>query len=269
MKKIIVILFSLICLVAYPQRKNEYGQKMVKNVTVNEYMGGYAGMARRYEFEYDENNRSTSSKLYIKQKNSNDFGLYETYVLKNKELIHSEIDWVKNKLIKDEKQYILNDKSHLIQIIQIFPGEKEVWNYYYDKDASIYDENLVAIEYIETDRNGNFFTWASGKKGKPLMDKVTYDKPKSQCYSYEPLNDTNIMLEDIIMSSRNNILRLSTWVPKYNPYIPVSFMSSNGEESIKIEYYYNENESISKIILYELKTEGYKIMRKIEIQYLY
>ena len=34
MRKLIVILFSLICLVAYSQKRNEYGLKLVKKMSV-------------------------------------------------------------------------------------------------------------------------------------------------------------------------------------------------------------------------------------------
>lgn len=267
MKKILVFLFSLICLVAYPQRKNEYGLKMVKSITSYEYMGADKGMGYRYEFNYDENNRSTSSKLYIKQKNSDDFGLFETYILKNGELIHHEMYWADNKLIRDEKQYILNDKGHLVQRIQIFPGEKEVWNYIYDKDASIYDENLVAVEYIETDRNGNFFTGPLGNTVKPLVGKIEYGKPTKGYDEYEDMNDTNISLQEIIRSGYTDLLYISTWIPQYNPYIPIRWKKE--PQIWKYEYFYDENESISKIMIYILENDVYKLKRKIEIEYYY
>ena len=267
MKKIIVFLFSLICVVAYSQRKNEYGLKMVKSVTVHEYMGGYAGMGSRYEFEYDENNHSTSSKLYLKQKNSNDFELFETYIRKNGELIHSEMEWSENRLIRDEKQYILNDKGHLVQRIQIFPGEKEVWNYYYDKDASIYDENLVAVEYIETDRNGNYFIGPLGNTVKPLVGKIEYGKPILGYDEYEDLNDTNISLQELINSGKDDLLYISTWIPQYNPYLPIRWKDE--PQRWKYDYYYDENSNLSKIMIYILKNNVYKLKRKIEIEYLY
>ena len=272
MKKVLVILFSLICLVTYSQRKNEYGLKMVKSVTVHEYMGGYAGMASHYEFEYDENNHSTSSKLYLKQKNSNDFELFETYIRKNGELIHKKMDWNTGKLVetldKDvQNKYILNDKGHLIQRIQIFPGEKEVWNYYYDKDASIYDENLVAVEYIETDKNGNYFIGPLGNTVKPLVGKIEYGKPISEYDEYESINDTNISLQELINSGNDDLLYISTWIPQYNPYLPIRWKDE--PQRWKYDYYYNENSSLSKIMIYILKNDVYKLKRKIEIEYLY
>lgn len=275
MKKILVILFSLICVVAYPQRRNEYGQKMVKSITIHEYLGAYKGMAYRYVLEYDDMNKSTSSKLFIKQDNSDSFDLFETYTLGNGVLIHKKMNWDTGKLVESldkevQNKYILNDKGHLIQEIQLFPGEKEVWNYYYDKDISIYDENLVKVEYIETDRNGNYFIGPMGNVVEPFIVKEgDYSEPSKKNFEFKPLNDTNITLYNIIILGKDDLLYLTTWVPYYYPWVPVKKYNYDGKESVKYEYYNDENDNLNKIIVYWLNNGVYKLKRKIEIEYLY
>ena len=273
MKRILVILFSLICVVAYPQRRNEYGQKMVKSITIHEYLGAYKGMAYRYVLEYDDMNKSTSSKLFIKQDNSDSFDLFETYTLGNGVLIHKKMNWDTGKLVESldkevQNKYILNDKGHLIQEIQLFPGEKEVWNYYYDKDISIYDENLVKVEYIETDRNGNYFIGPMGNVVEPFItEKYNYSDPSNEYYDYKSINDTNVTLFNIIRRGTSDLLYLTTWLPCYNPWIPIK--EKGDKEILKYEYYYDENNNLNKVIVYELNNGVYKVKRKIEIEYLY
>lgn len=268
MKKIIVILFSLICLVAYPQRKNEYGQKMVKNVKVygNNYKDG-CGLS--YQFTYDDNNRTTSVKAVEINKKNEIIYTFDYYILENGKLVYYT-NWCQgNGIEKSDNQFILNDKGHLIQEIQIFPAEKEVWNFYYDEDISIYDENLVKVEYIETDKNGNYFIGPLGNTVTPLIVKEgDYTEPSNKYYEFKPLNNTNITLFDIIARGETNILYLTTWVPYYYPWVPTK-NNYKGEECVKFEYYYDENDNISKILRYELESEGYKLKRKIEIEYLY
>lgn len=268
MKRILVILFSLICVVAYPQRRNEYGQKMVKSIRVYEKTSNIGGL---YQFTYDDNNRSTSIKTYTVDRNGNiisDFD--EGYVIENGKLVYY-MDWGQGDgTEKTDYQFILNDKGHLIQRIQLFPGEKEVWNYYYDKDISIYDENLVKVEYIETDRNGNYFIGPMGNVVEPFIVKESdyVNPPKIVNVEFKDLNDTNISLNDIIIYGKDDLLELTTWVPCYNPWFPIKFGKNKTYE--KYEYYNDENDNLSKIIVYELnKDDVYKIKRKIEIEYLY
>lgn len=267
MKKILVILFSLICIVAYPQKRNEYGQKIVKSIRRYEKNSDIGGL---YQLTYDDNNRTTSIKKYAVDRNGNiisDFG--EGYVLENGKLVYY-MDWGQgNGTEKSDNQFVLNDKGHLIQEIQLFPGEKEVWNYYYDKDISIYDENLVKVEYIETDRNGNYFIGPMGNVVEPFIVKEgDYSEPSKKNFEFKPLNDINLTLYNIIILGKSDLLYLTTWVPYYYPWVPVKY-NYNGKESVKYEYYYDENDNLHKIIVYELRKERYKIKRKIEIEYLY
>lgn len=272
MKKIVLILFSLVCIVAYPQKRNEYGQKMVKNIRL--YGKDYIeNRGFSYQFTYDDNNHTTSVKTFdVNEKGENVSSCSECYIIENGKLVHYIKD--NGKLVETlDKQvinkYILNDKGHLIQRIQLFPAEREVWNYYYDKDASIYDENLVKVEYIETDRNGNYFIGPMGNVVKPLIVKESdyVNPPKIVNVEFKDFNDTNIPLNDIIIYGKDDLLELTTWVPCYNPWFPIKLGKNKIYE--KYEYYNDESDNLSKIIVYELYGDVYKVKRKVEIEYLY
>lgn len=120
MKQIVLLLFGLIFFVAYPQKKNEYGLKMVKSITVNE--GRYT---TKTVFEYDKDNHTTKAELFTKSNNESDkYKVIERYVLENGKLVYYEDYGQGNGIERSNNKYVLNDKGHLIQRIQTFPAEK-------------------------------------------------------------------------------------------------------------------------------------------------
>lgn len=272
MRKIIFLFFVCISLISYPQKKNEYGLKMVKSITEHEHR--FKNYVKR-EFDYDANGKTTSFKIFNKNENDKEYSLLKSYVLDGDRINQTDSEWDGNKFIlvknRNHLSITLNDKGHISKITERFPGEEEVWTFVYDDGISIYDENVVRVDYVETYFSSNLLPKSNGKPADNHVAKTSfeysYTEPLNPNFIYNRLNDTNINLRNMMSGGiQFSDFTNTSWLPYYNPWVTVATTFENGP---KYEYHYDDNHNITKIEVFWWQKDHYRLIKSYEIEYVY
>lgn len=278
MKKIVFILLGLsLSLTVFSQRLNDKGEKMVKEFTYKTYDRGKVDRCDRYIYDYDQNGRMTSLKIYDKTNN-----LKGSYANDGRKVsyFNDMTDHCKTNFTLDRYGNITS-----FEFIEFDYTDKKtpdwkteyLYEYVYEEEFKAfrlkrflvigYDYSLSKKQFIKhetfIERNvvleeGIYKGSINGSISDDWRYKGNYDHPNDTNMSFYMLLGTNLGYDCLYTDPLLN----TEWINVKSPYFPTQ-KQYNGHT---YEYVYDSNGNIEKIK--DILVDRNVVCKEIEIIYL-